>query len=114
MGSVHPLWEHRRELITDGARSRLRATWHMESGLVVISLWRGETCVATSHLTPEEAGRLSSFITDGLAELAEGKAQRPRRYQQGGSVRVSAMVGTLRAWVRRLRSRLPLSLRQSE
>jgi hypothetical protein len=70
LAEVHQLNAPRREYITDGDRSDLRATWHSESGFVVISLWRGESCVATSHLTPGEAGRLASFITTGLAEMA--------------------------------------------
>lgn len=75
MAEVHRLPEPRREYITDGDRSALRATWHNESGYVVISLWRGDTCVATSHLNPKEAGRLATFITGGLADLAhEGMA----------------------------------------
>ena len=71
MAEVHPLREHRRELITDGDRSALRATWHNDAGYFVVSLWRGDTCVATSHLTPREAGRLATFITSGLADLVE-------------------------------------------
>ena len=70
MGEVHPLSELRREFIADGDHSALRATWHRESGFVVVSLWRGDTCVGTSHLTPKEAGRLATFITGGLADLA--------------------------------------------
>lgn len=70
MAEVHRLSGHRREFLTDGERSALRATWHSESGYIVISLWRGDTCVATSHLTPNEAGRLSRFITGGLADMA--------------------------------------------
>lgn len=70
MAEIHRLSESRREYITDGDRSALRATWHDESGYVVISLWRGDTCVATSHLNPKEAGRLATFITGGLAGLA--------------------------------------------
>ena len=71
MGDVHRIAEQRREFLPDGDRSALRATWHNESGYVVISLWRGDTCVATSHLTPKEAGRLAAFITGGLADLAQ-------------------------------------------
>ena len=70
MGEVLRLPEQRREFIADADRSALRATWHRESGFVVLSLWRGETCVATSHITPQEAGRLAAFITSGLADLA--------------------------------------------
>ena len=32
---------------------------------MVIGLWKGETCVATSHLTPTGAARLGVFITNG-------------------------------------------------
>jgi hypothetical protein len=74
LAEVHRLSEQRREFITDGDRSALRATWHNEAGFVVISLWRGDTCVATSHLTPNEAGRLATFITSGLADLAQSSA----------------------------------------
>lgn len=70
MAELHPLPEQRRQFITDADRSALRATWHNDSGHVVISLWRGDTCVATSHLTPRDAGRLARFITGGLADLA--------------------------------------------
>lgn len=70
MAEAHHLPEPRREFIADGARSALRATWHNDAGYVVVSLWHGDTCVATSHLTPREAGRLASFVTGGLAELA--------------------------------------------
>lgn len=76
MAEVHRLPEPRRQLITDGERSDLRATWHNEAGYVIISLWRGETCVATSHLSPKEAGRLASFITGGLADLAHERTLR--------------------------------------
>jgi hypothetical protein len=70
LAEVHHLSDQRREFITNGDRSELRATWHNDAGYVVISLWRGDACVATSHLTPKEAGRLASFITGGLADLA--------------------------------------------
>lgn len=81
MGEVQPLPHLRRELIADGARSQLRATWHLESGDLVLSLWRGEECVATSHLTPPEAGRLAGFLTGGLADLAaQGRGRRRTRW----------------------------------
>ncbi|HLF44144.1 MAG TPA: hypothetical protein VJA46_11565 [Acidimicrobiia bacterium] len=70
MAEVHKLPERHSEYIADGDRSAMRATWHSDAGFIVISLWRGDTCVATSHLTPEEAGHLAMFITGGLAGLA--------------------------------------------
>lgn len=103
---MHPLPRQRREFITDGDRSELRATWHNESGHVVISLWRGERCVATSHLTPGEAARLSGFITGGLAELAaDGLSRSVTRLQPSQSM--SSRLGTsLQAWRRSLASAL--------
>lgn len=71
MAELHRFPEQRREFLTDGDRSALRATWHNDSGYVVISLWRGDTCVATSHMTPSKAARLAGFITAGLGELAQ-------------------------------------------
>lgn len=48
----------------------LRATWHLEDRVMVLSLWRDDTCVATARLSPEEAARLATTIVDGLAELS--------------------------------------------
>lgn len=56
----------------------LRASWHIDAGLFVLSLWRGATCVGTAQLTPEEAARLSGLIAEGLAELAAGQVPASR------------------------------------
>jgi hypothetical protein len=53
----------------DGDRA-MRATWHLESGIVVLSTWRDGSCVATTRLTPDEAARLISVLADGLAAAA--------------------------------------------
>lgn len=99
MAEVHRLPEPRREFITDGDRSALRATWHNDSGYVVISLWRGDTCVATSHLNPKEAGRLATFITGGLADLAhEGmRAATPEQLSSRRALTDRIQAG-VRAW----------------
>jgi hypothetical protein len=55
--------------VRDGTRA-LRATWHLDEGLVVLSVWRGSSCVATSRLAPDEAARLASVLLEGLAALA--------------------------------------------
>jgi hypothetical protein len=50
-----------------------RATWHHDTGVFVLSLWRGDTCVATARLSPEEAAGLAEVIAAGLAtELSAG------------------------------------------
>ncbi|MGH9157907.1 MAG: hypothetical protein ACRD1K_19200 [Acidimicrobiales bacterium] len=52
------------ELFSDGRGAALRATWHAEAGLVVLSVWRGDNCVGTVRLTPAEADRLGSFLRE--------------------------------------------------
>ena len=53
----------------DGERA-LRASWHAEIGVVVLSLWREDACVGTLRLTPTEAARLIGTLADGLASAA--------------------------------------------
>ena len=53
----------------DGERA-LRVSWHAEIGVVVLSLWRQDACVATLRLTPAEAARLVGTLADGLAAAA--------------------------------------------
>ena len=49
-----------------GARS-LRVSWHGESGLVVLSLWREGVCAGTFRLTVDEVPGLIEVLRDGLA-----------------------------------------------
>jgi hypothetical protein len=46
----------------------LRASWHHEAGLLVLSLWREDACVGTARLSPQEAAHLAEVIVAGLAE----------------------------------------------
>ena len=55
------------QLFGDGRGAALRATWHEEAGLVVLSVWRGDRCTASVRLSPAEAERLSAL----LREVAE-------------------------------------------
>jgi hypothetical protein len=60
---------HRAVLRDSRSRSRvLRASWHHEVGLLVLSLWREDACVGTVRLSPREAARLAEVIGAGLAE----------------------------------------------
>lgn len=45
----------------------LRVSWHDEVGCVVLSTWRGDTCVGTTRLEPAEAARLVGALAAGLA-----------------------------------------------
>ena len=50
-------------------RSRaLRASWHHEAGLLVLSLWRDDACVGTVRLSSREAIHLAEVIVAGLAD----------------------------------------------
>lgn len=58
----------------DGARA-LRVSWHSSAeavDCVVLSTWRGDTCVATTRLSPADAARLIGVLADGLATSAAG------------------------------------------
>jgi hypothetical protein len=60
---------HRAVLSDCRSRSRaLRASWHHEAGLLVLSVWRDDACVGTARLSPQEAAHLAEVIVAGLAE----------------------------------------------
>jgi hypothetical protein len=59
----------RRLLLVD-ERGGMRVSWHDEDDLIVLSLWRGETCIGTFRLPPEDARRLATFIEQHLAGRA--------------------------------------------
>lgn len=48
----------------------LRVTWHPETGLLVVSIWRDDTCVATTQVPAADLARLSHLLTDALASAA--------------------------------------------
>jgi hypothetical protein len=43
---------------------------HVEEGFLVVSTWRGATCVATARLLPDEAAALAGGLVEGLRLLA--------------------------------------------
>lgn len=53
---------------TRGSGRVLRASWHHESGVVVLSLWRGGSCVGTFQLAADEVPALIESLAGGLAE----------------------------------------------
>ena len=48
----------------------LRATWRLNYGFINLSVWRGDTCVETFHLTPTNAAAFVNFLVQGLADVA--------------------------------------------
>jgi hypothetical protein len=49
-----------------GSDRALRVTRHDEAGVVVLSVWRDDACVATCRLAESEAGALAEFLADCL------------------------------------------------
>ena len=45
----------------------LRVSWHADSGLVVLSMWREGVCVATFRLPVEEVPELVRVLRGGLS-----------------------------------------------
>ncbi len=61
-----------------GTKRGMRVSWHHEAGLVVVSLWRADTCVGTLQLPHDEVPRLIAVLSEGLAE---GYVDGPTRSQ---------------------------------
>ena len=57
-------------VLTDarGGGRVMRLTWHHEVDLVVLSVWKDETCVATVRVTRDDVPALVSALVSGLAE----------------------------------------------
>ncbi len=54
-----------------GSERGMRVSWHTELGLVVVSLWREDTCVGTLQLPRDQVPRLITALAEGLAESTE-------------------------------------------
>lgn len=63
----------RRALFSDGRRG-MRASWHADRGLVVLSLWQEDLCVGTFMLPPEQARRLAAFLAGHADRQPERRA----------------------------------------
>lgn len=70
MGEVVPMRSARRALFADARGAGLRATWHAEHDVVVLSLWRDERCTGTIRLTPAQSADLAGFLVAHLGERA--------------------------------------------
>jgi len=57
-------------------RRAMRVTWHHESGLVVLSLWRDNVCAGTFRLSVEEVPDLIDLLRAGLDQAYETAGDR--------------------------------------
>ena len=55
----------------------LRVSWHEDKGLAVLSIWRGDECVATVRLRGNELMRLSTLITQAWIDSLRLSAPQP-------------------------------------
>ena len=53
--------------VRDGGRA-MRVSWHLDDGLVVFSMWRGNICVATFRLERQDVADLVQGLVQGLAD----------------------------------------------
>lgn len=51
----------------------MRLSWHHEADLVVFSLWRESTCVASFQLSPDDVPALVQCLVTGLATGYQGQ-----------------------------------------
>lgn len=60
-----------------GDERALRVSWHEESDLVVVSLWRDNVCTGSFRLPGDEVPNLVDTLVDVLRERRPGPAVRP-------------------------------------
>lgn len=60
----------------------LRATWHQEQQVVVLSLWRNNVCVSTFRLAAEEVPGLIASLRHGLDEAHDAARDRVERLER--------------------------------
>ena len=59
-----------------GTERALRVTWHHESGLVVLSLWRENVCAGSFRLAIDEVPALIELLRAGLVRSYEDARER--------------------------------------
>ena len=76
--------ETRSEVFVDERGRAMRVTWHEDENVVVVSLWRDDTCVGTFKLEAAEVSRLSAFLVESWVEaLRRSPLHRPPPLQFG-------------------------------
>ncbi|EAP99763.1 hypothetical protein JNB_06329 [Janibacter sp. HTCC2649] len=59
----------------------LRATWHQEQQVVVLSLWRNNVCISTFRLSADEVPDLITFLHHALDEAYDVARERVERLE---------------------------------
>ena len=67
MGTVSPIPQQGAVFVDPRDEGRLlRVSFHEQQNLFVLSWWRDGTCLATFHLSPDEAPRMIHAIASSL------------------------------------------------
>jgi hypothetical protein len=59
-----------------GGDRALRVSWHQESGLVVLSLWRDNVCAGSFRLEVDEVPELIAMLRAGLDQAYDASLGR--------------------------------------
>ena len=60
----------------------MRATWHQEQQVVVLSLWRDNVCAGTVRLAADEVPDLIALLRHGLDEAYDAARERVARVER--------------------------------
>jgi hypothetical protein len=80
MGDLIDLPSPRSRWFADSRGRSLKATWHAEAELIVLSLWESDRCVGTFQLPVVDAPQLMVLLAEAVkAWAAHPKAVDPER-----------------------------------
>ena len=65
-----------------GEDRSLRVSWHQESQLVVLSLWRDNVCAGTFRLAADEVPDLIALLRQGLDQAYDTARDRVQRVER--------------------------------
>lgn len=65
-----------------GEDRSLRVTWHQDSQLVVLSLWRDNVCAGTFRLAADEVPDLIALLRQGLDQAYDDARERVERVER--------------------------------
>ena len=100
VGEVHQL-PVGRALFVDERGMGLRATWHLDRGIVNLSVWRGDRCAETFWLSVTDAGDLVQFLVSGLTEATAQLVSTPPPPTEPTGGGLSSLTGLLRRVAKR-------------
>lgn len=107
-----------RVLIGDTRRNGryLRATWHAEGRMFVLSTWTDELCTGAVRIPVQKAPELINLLSDGLGDALDPRPVEPRQPSPMASaqVQVLGMKARFLRWMRTGSAQLTTALRARE